>query len=213
MSEKFLAHDLVWLRTDTPQRLRAWFATLPLWAQERVLRRHPLVVRREVTPPGGVAVGLRGFSRAERFGCFVPAGEIGRWISPPQLHDAAVAPERAVLPALRAWLELRQQVSVLFPWGPSGSTAYELATGTEVVNVNSDLDLVLYVQHPLTRREAGRVLRKFDHPTCHCDVQVAMPSGCAFALREWERGDAQVLVKTPHGPMLSNKPWSVEAAA
>lgn len=210
MSEKFLPHDLLWLKADMPQRRPEWFAGLPEWARERVLRRHPLVVRREPSPPGGVAVGVRGFSRAERHGCFVPAGEIARRMCPPELHEAVVREGRHGLPALKAWEALRHGVAVLFPWGPSGSTAYELATGTDVVSPTSDLDLVLYVDYPLTRREASRLLAKFEHPACHCDVQIAMPSGCAFALREWERGDAMVLVKTPQGPVLSNKPWSVE---
>jgi phosphoribosyl-dephospho-CoA transferase len=210
MSDKFLAHDLLWLKVDTPQRHAEWFAGLPLWARERILRRHPLVVRRELAPPGGVAVGLRGYSRAERFGCFIPAGEIARRMSPPELHGFPLREGRQSMPALKAWEDLRHSVSVLFPWGPSGSTAYELATGTDVVSATSDLDLVLYVPHPLTRREATRLLTKFEHPACHCDVQIAMPSGSAFALREWERGDARVLVKTPQGPVLSNKPWSVE---
>lgn len=212
MSEKLLPHDLVWLKADTPQRHPEWFGGLPDWARERVLRRHPLVVRREPSPPGCVAVGVRGFTRAERHGCFVPAGAIGRHVSPPDLREASVRDGRGNLPALKAWETLRHGVAVLFPWGPSGSTAYELATGTDVVSANSDLDLVLYVDYPLSRREATRLLAKFEHPDCHCDVQIAMPSGAAFALREWERGDAKVLVKTPQGPVLSSKPWSVEVS-
>lgn len=213
MSERFLAHDLLWLKADAAQRRPQWFGALPQWARERMLRCHPVVVRREAAPAGSVAVGVRGFARAERYGCFVPIGEVIRHVSLPELHDMPVRPGRLQLPALKAWEALRHRVVLAYPWGPSGSTAYELATQTDVVSCSSDLDLVVYVPYPLPRREGATLLAQLDHPDCHCDVQIEMPSGCAFALREWVRGDARILVKTPHGPVLSGKPWNVEANA
>lgn len=211
MSERFLAHDLLWLKTDTPQRRPQWFGALPQWARERLLRRHPVVVRREAAPLGSVAVGIRGFARSERYGCFVPIGEVIRCIRLPDLHGMPVRIGRSQLPALKAWETLRYRVALSYPWGPSGSTAYELVTQTDVVSQTSDLDLVVYVAHSLSRKEGASLLAQLDYPDCHCDVQIAMPSGCAFALREWVRGDARILVKTPHGPVLSGNPWNVEA--
>ena len=51
-----------------------------------------------------------------------------------------------------------------------------------------------------------------DDSEARIDMQVETPFG-AFALREWLRTGGAVLLKTSHGPVLTNDAWSKPAFA
>jgi phosphoribosyl-dephospho-CoA transferase len=199
-------HDLLWLAPAAPLRLSRWLANLPAWARAAVQQGDPLVVRRGCAPVGQVAVGLRGATRDQRHATAVPLAELVSCLRPPALRACAPAAGRAGLPVMQAWACLREQVQVPYDWGPAGSCAFELATGSERVSVASDLDLVLYAPLPISREDARELLEIFRHPACRCDVQLDTPFG-GVALAEWARGDAQVLLKTELGPVLTANPW------
>jgi phosphoribosyl-dephospho-CoA transferase len=200
-------HDLLWLAPGAPLRLSGWFASLPVWAQAEVQRLEPLVVRRASAPAGQVAVGIRGASRGERHATVLPLAEVVSCLRPPALRARAPAAGRTELPALQAWEALRTQIQLPYEWGPAGSCAFELATGSPRVSASSDLDLLLYAPEPLSRGEARDLLATLRHPACRCDVQLDTPAG-GLALAEWARGDARVLLKTDQGPVLTEHPWS-----
>lgn len=201
-------HDLIWLAPGAPVRLSGWLSTLPAWAQTRVLMAEPLVVRRDRAPEGHVAVGIRGAARGQRHGTVVPLTEVITCLRPPALRCCAPSAGRADLPVMQVWNHLRAQVQVAYEWGPAGSCAFELATGTDRVTETSDLDLVLYAPTVIPHEEAVRLLETFHHPACRCDVQLDTPAG-GVALAEWARGDTRVLVKTDRGPVLTEHPWSL----
>jgi phosphoribosyl-dephospho-CoA transferase len=201
-------HDLIWLAPGAPMRLSGWLSTLPAWAQARVLMTEPLVVRRGCAPKNHVAVGIRGATRGQRHGTVVPLSEVITCLRPPALRRCAPSAGRAGLPVMQAWEHLRAQVQVPYEWGPAGSCAFELATGTDRVTESSDLDLVLYAPTLIAREEAQALLATFHHPACRCDVQLDTPAG-GVALAEWARGDTRVLLKTDQGPVLTEHPWSL----
>lgn len=207
--ERFDAHDLVWLKADILERQRDWARSLPDWATSELERGKPLTVRRAPPKNGLIPVGHRGYQRIQRHGTYVPVIEVERTLKPSDLHACPAREERIFLPCLKAWEMLRLRARDFpHPWGPTGSCAYELATGTNCATPTSDLDIVIYIENPITPNQAGEILAFFSHDACRTDVQVMTPRG-GMALLEWARGSEQVLLKTSHGPILTDKPWGI----
>ena len=206
----FQAHDLVWLKAGALDRQREWACALPDWALSELDRDTPLIVRRALATPGVIPVGIRGRRRSQRQATYLPITEVGRRVNPPLLRVCSARADRAFLPPLKAWEQLKSRASIVaYPWGPTGSCAYELATQCDWVTEGSDLDLVVSIDAPISRRQANDLLSAFYSDACRTDVQVMTPRG-GMALVEWAGGSERVLLKTIHGPVLTDSPWDIE---
>ena len=195
------AHDLLW--GMTPAHLPA---AVPAWVTEVIAAGEPVVVRRALTAPGTVAVGVRGRLREQRFAAVMPTAAIQRRVTPQALRDV-ISPRD--LPALRALDQLRP-VLAQAPWGVTGSAGFELATGIQALHAGSDLDLIVYAPERFERSDAEALLALLDTAPCAVDLQLQSPFG-AFALREWAGGSRRVLLKTASGAHLVLDPWQAVA--
>ncbi|WP_423199292.1 MULTISPECIES: malonate decarboxylase holo-ACP synthase [unclassified Cupriavidus] len=201
-------HDLIWL--DDPHAFAAQ-AGLPGWADAAWLARAPVVVRRDRRGADEIPVGLRGTTRAQRHGTWLPAAQCARVITP-----EAVARQgrwrrhrrRGELPALQALARLAARLDGSgWEWGVTGAVGFSLASGIDVMHAGSDIDLLITA--PLTLSDgdecwlgalaavAGDV---------RLDIQIATPCG-AFALAERLRTGGRVLLRTDRGPRLCDDPW------
>ncbi|WP_434578912.1 malonate decarboxylase holo-ACP synthase [Pseudomonas sp. Z5-35] len=195
----FLAHDLLW--GMTPEQLPA---DAPDWAVESLRHGQPVVVRRAVTPPGHVAVGLRGRSREQRYAASMPVAAIERRVRP---EDLCHVESPRDLPALKALSQLRPLLDASrWTWGVSGSAGFELATGVEALHERSDLDLILRAPRFMDRLQAKDLLTQLDASVCTVDIQLQTPCG-ALALREWAGSSPRVLLKDDVQARLVTDPW------
>lgn len=208
-SNRVEAHDLIWLKPGAVERLPEWAMSLPDWALSEVNQHCPLIVRRAPAVTDAIPVGIRGHLRSQRHGTYIPANEVARMARPFTLCQCRAREVRVALPSLSAWEHLRVKAQDFpYPWGPTGSCAYELATGADWVTQTSDLDILVYLENPITPSQAKEMLMFFSHQACRIDVQVMTPLG-GMALAEWARGTRLVLLKTNHGPLLTDKPWGI----
>ncbi|HEN8801667.1 TPA: malonate decarboxylase holo-ACP synthase [Pseudomonas putida] len=192
-------HDLLWgmpvsaLPDDAPQ-----------WAQDVLASAQPVVVRRASCGIGWLAVGLRGQGRAQRLGALMRLADIQRQLGPETLRWQVASP----WPALRALASVAPVLEATgLAWGPTGGAGYQIATGSEVLHTDSDLDLVLRTPQPLAREQARDLLDILDCAPCRIDVQLETPAG-AIALREWAGVSPRVLLKSASGPLLVSDPWA-----
>ena len=136
MVSTFLAHDLLW--GMTPQYLTL---DAPAWAVQALGLGQPVVVRRALTAPGQVAVGVRGRTREQRYAALMPRSAIQRRVRPEDLCHIDCQRD---LPALQVLSRLRPMLDACgWTWGISGSAGFELASGIEALHERSDLDLIL----------------------------------------------------------------------
>lgn len=199
MVNGLLAHDLLW--GMTPECLPA---DAPGWAAECLGLGQPVVVRRALTLPGHVAVGVRGRSREQRYATSMPVAAIQRQVRPEALCHVA---SRRDLPALRALTRLRPLLDDSgWAWGVAGSVGFELATGIEALHERSDLDLILRTPCALDRLQAKALLARLDASVCAVDMQLQTPCG-AVALREWAGSSRRVLLKDDVQARLVSDPW------
>ena len=204
-------HDLLWVR-DVADLLAV--DALPAWATTAWLSVAPAVVRRAPVSADRVPVGLRGATRSERCAAHVAADRVVRKVTP---HDIAHGLSRnapmqdAKLPCLRTLARLASTLDdSSLRWGVTGSVGFTLASGFDVLHAASDLDL-LVVAHDRVDAEALRTLGlSIRDAESRVDVQVETQRG-AFALNEWLRTGGPVLIKTMHGPILSDDPWDTNA--
>lgn len=200
-------HDLLW-----GMPVAALPADAPAWAFEVLTLGRPVVVRRAQVVEGRVAVGVRGYSRDQRFATVMKMTDITRRIQPEQLIEAA-GNAASDWPALQA---LRQMRSVMeaqgLPWGIAGSVGFELATGVQVLHQESDLDLILRSNEFFGRERAADLVKALDGAVCRIDLQLQTPAG-AVALREWAGSARQVLLKADDGARLVSNPWQLQERA
>ena len=200
-------HDLLW-----GMPVAALPADAPTWALEVLTLGRPVVVRRAQVVEGRVAVGVRGYSRDQRFATVMKMTDITRRIQPEQLIDAA-GNAASDWPALQA---LRQMRSVMeaqgLPWGIAGGVGFELATGVQVLHQDSDLDLILRSDEFFGRERAADLVKALDVAVCRIDLQLQTPAG-AVALREWAGSARQVLLKADDGARLVSNPWQLQERA
>ena len=200
-------HDL--LRLRDPDELRA-AAGLPRWANAALAKAPLVVVRRAPAPDGLVAVGIRGALRHQRLAAMVPRAAIDEHIAPERLAAEAGwdrSPRRAGIPALAALEAVSALLAGLgLAWGPTGSVGFELASGTPTARADSDLDLLVRRAARWPLSAARYALAGLDPLGVRADVQIETPIG-SVALREYARGRAPVLLRTPHGPRLVGDPW------
>jgi len=203
-------HDLLWV-TD-PMALQC-DVSLPRWAQSALRKDTPLVVRRDVAAsPNLVPVGLRGKNRSERLGGWVSRDCIVRRVGPEDLRSDGVRrsrPSLAHLPALRALAKLAPALEAIgLAWGPTGSVGYALATGLPVLRAESDLDLLVRAPCKPNSEQRAQLIALAAGAGHRLDIQIDSGRG-AFAFAEWAAGGERrrVLLKTNHGPVLTDDPW------
>lgn len=207
-------HDLLWL--EHPSAL-IFSEPPPPWATPAWLAVAPVVVRRAtLADPAQVPVGLRGSTRSERCAARLAACHVVRVLKPEEIARSAAGRARvreSPLACLKALARLGPALDALpLAWGVTGGVGFSLASGLDVLRPDSDLDLIL--RAPLAAdadvlRAAAGLLRGLD---ARVDVQVETPFG-AFALHEWVRTGGPVLLKTHHGPVLTDNAWTCPDSA
>jgi phosphoribosyl-dephospho-CoA transferase len=190
---------------------------LPGWVLEVMALAPVVVVRRARPSDGRIPVGIRGRSRSERFPAAVAPDRVRQWVRPEQLlarrawrdteRGGTMAPLRALERLTQAWSGLE------WPWGPTGSAAFELATGVPTLTDGSDLDLMIRAREPLSKRDAQVLVDAVIRQETAIDVQIETPLG-SVALRELASPSGRrVLLKTCDGPKLVKDPWNPEEGA
>ncbi|TPG72568.1 malonate decarboxylase holo-ACP synthase [Pseudomonas arsenicoxydans] len=205
MVNSLLAHDLLW--GMTPEQLPA---DAPVWVIDSLSAGQPVVVRRAVSAPGHIAVGVRGRLREQRFATLMPVDGIQRRVKPEDLCQVSINRD---LPAVRALNQLRPMLDDCgWVWGVSGSAGFELASGFAALHEGSDLDLILRTPQALGRSEAQALLTVLEAADCQVDIQLQTPFG-AVALREWAGSARRVLLKNASEACLVIDPWHPQEQA
>lgn len=206
--ERWRAHDL--LRVTQ----LAISSDEPEWVRDAMARAPWVVVRRTQAAAGFIAVGVRGVTRAQRFGTWLNIQDIELSVGPEDLANNSAKPERAELPALVALAALRETPSVLrdFVWGPTGSAGFELATQTPALTESSDLDVLIRAPYRLDRAAVAALSQTLAHAAhranTRIDAQLETPAG-GVALAELAACKARVLARASSGAHLVADPWSV----
>jgi phosphoribosyl-dephospho-CoA transferase len=201
------AHDL--LRVVGGARLIADGAP-PDWVEDALAAAPWVVVRRAGLWDGRVPVGVRGPARNQRWAGWIDADQVEACLRPEALVErlAGVSARRvASLPALAGLGMVAGRLDALGrPWGPTGSTGFELASGRPTVTATSDLDLVIRCEQPMSRSAAAELVRAAGRLDVRCDVLMETPAG-GVALLEFARTDGPVAARTVDGPRLVDDPW------
>jgi phosphoribosyl-dephospho-CoA transferase len=200
-----MAHDLLW--GMSPEQLPA---DTPAWVIESISQGQPVVVRRAVSTPGQVAVGVRGRLREQRYAASMAIDSVSRRVQPEQLCHVDIDRD---LPVVRALKQLRPMLDHCgWAWGVSGSAGFELASGFAALHEGSDLDLILRVPQPMPRAQAQVLVARLDAAACVVDMQLQTPFG-AVALREWAGSSSRVLLKNAREACLVLDPWNPQEQA
>lgn len=206
---RWRAHDLLRLVRLTPVEGE------PDWVRPAFARTPFAVVRRAQAASGFVAAGVRGTTRAERFGTWIDVEDIESSISPEALLAAAPSPGRAALAAFVALATLRETPGPLhdFAWGPTGSAGFELAAQIPTLTESSDLDVLIRMPQPSDAATIHALAAVLAHAAqragTRVDAQVETPAG-GVALAELAQhalGKARVLARACGGARLVADPW------
>ena len=200
-------HDL--LKIDT-ERFLSLQASAPAWAAE-VLQRVPfLVVRRGQASGQTIPVGVRGTERNQRWAAECSPALVKGITTPAQLLNRNVPMFRAhSVPAFDSLLLLKDRwTGFACSWGPGGSVGFELATGSHVAKPESDLDIIIYADEPITTDEAKSLCALASALPTAVDICVETRT-CGFSLKEYaSQGPAPILLRTPCGAKLGRVSWS-----
>ena len=173
-----------------------------------------VVVRRGVVTQNWVPIGIRGPQRFQRWAAWYPRYAIQEIVKPMDLltqvdivNDQDAFPVRRALRSLmNAWQ------SLTYPWGPAGSLGFEVATGRQTTTMKSDLDVVIYADEPLPRRDAQRLLTAADDLEVTVDIRIETLT-CGFSLTEYATSPTKtILLRTVAGPILGDDPWRRETS-
>jgi phosphoribosyl-dephospho-CoA transferase len=202
----FRPHDLI--RVAQVSDLQS-HGDLPVWARPCLMRAPFVVVRRAPAPtPDVIPVGIRGRTRGERAPAFLTVSAVLETITPEQLVQTEIHQMRDI-PAFRT---LRCVSTVLieagYSWGPTGSIAFELASGIHTATTESDLDLIIRAPVPLCDSAACNLFRFLSSFTVHVDVQLDTPVG-VIALAEYVQRKMPVLARTTYGEFMVRDPWAM----
>jgi phosphoribosyl-dephospho-CoA transferase len=185
----------------------------PGWVRDAFQHSPFAVVRRAPATPDFVAVGIRGASRAQRYGTWAQDADVELAVAPEALVASVPSPGRARLPAFAALAALQRSPGSLAScvWGPTGSVGFELATRTSAVTASSDLDLLIRAPDRLQPAVASRLFAELlalaERAGIRVDVQVDTPAG-GVALAELAAGKPRVMTRTVEGPLLVADPWA-----
>ncbi len=202
----YCAHDLLWVEELTlegdsaPKWYHSHKPTLPV-----VVRRAP---HRILVP-----VGVRGTQRSERLAAWAHRSKIKKCISPRQIVQSPQAKyywQNSELPPMQCLSEVEaicEHFSI--EWGVTGSLGYELVSGIRCARKESDIDISIYLEHPVDDNSLMQFSNHLDQLSCRVDTQIETPYG-AVALKEWvaREGVAKVMIKTDQGPILTTNPWA-----
>jgi phosphoribosyl-dephospho-CoA transferase len=200
-----LVHDLV--RID-PTSLRD--IDVPSWALPALHSCPWAVVRRALSPPGQIAIGVRGNTRDKRWGGFIRKDSV---ISAVRLMDllAIHSPSMFVsrTPAMRVLQQVIERWQDLdLAWGPIGSVALELVSGEHITTDFSDLDIAIYASHRLSLERARSLWLRVIDLRPNVDVRVETPE-CGFSLAEYAYpSSTRILLRYRDCVSLGNDPWS-----
>jgi phosphoribosyl-dephospho-CoA transferase len=206
---RWRAHDLLRLARLTP------VVDEPVWVRAAFARAPVAVVRRAQAAAGFVAAGVRGVTRAERFGTWIDIEDIETSISPESLLDATPLPARAGLAAFIALAALHEHASALhdFAWGPTGSAGFELATQVPTLTESSDLDVLIRMPQRSDSATIHALAAALAHAAqragTRVDAQVETPAGgvALTELAQLAHGKAHVLARASDGARLVADPW------
>jgi phosphoribosyl-dephospho-CoA transferase len=128
-------HDLVRLSNS----LEIVPDNAPLWVANALRAAPWVVVLRAANSQGRVADGVRGTSRSHRFAMEMCETAVIEVLTPEDLamRTAELKRELPAIRTLRAVSALLAKAGV--PWGPTGSVAFELASGVPVVTLGERL--------------------------------------------------------------------------
>jgi phosphoribosyl-dephospho-CoA transferase len=184
----------------------------PEWVRDALARAPWVVVRRARAAAGFVAAGVRGSTRAQRFGAWINTEDIELSRSPEDLLTVEPLKERHALPALAALTALREAESPLhdYVWGPTGSTGFELATGVPTLTAASDLDILIRLPQRVDLDAidalAHVLAQAASRAGTRIDAQLETPSG-GVALAELAARKPRVLARASSGAQLVTDPW------
>jgi phosphoribosyl-dephospho-CoA transferase len=204
------------LRVTDPEAL-IWDAGRPPWAEAALQLACWAVVRRAAPRPGLWPVGVRGGLRSQRAAAWLPHRAAGECMTPQCLaatwawrgHPrATTTPAVAMLDEVAAILATHGFAG---RWGPGGSVGFELASGLRCTTPDSDLDLVLSAELPVTRTDAVRLHTDLSKLPVRIDTLLETPRGAA-ALAEYARGVDVILLRSAQGPRLVRDPWTVDGS-
>jgi phosphoribosyl-dephospho-CoA transferase len=205
-------HDLLRIASDPHA-----FPDAPGWVERSLFRAPYVVVRREPSLNGAIAIGIRGTERRERFGAWLDAAHVMAVVTPEALRGLGPDAGRIDLPAfalLRAIAPLCDDTGCA--WGPTGSVGFELASGAATVTPASDLDLLVRAPTPLTRKQASDFHTALSNAASatgtRIDIQVETRDS-VFSLAEFARPGVRVMLRSPAGPTLVADPWQRENVA
>ena len=168
-----------------------------------------VVVRRGMVTENWVPIGIRGPQRFQRWAAWYPRHTIQEIVKPMDLlTQVDTVNDRNFSPARRALRSLMQAwQSLIYPWGPAGSLGFEVASGKQTTTMQSDLDVVIYADEPLSRRDAQRLLASSDDLEVTVDIRIETPM-CGFSLAEYATSPTKtILLRTCNGPILGDDPW------
>jgi triphosphoribosyl-dephospho-CoA synthase len=203
MHEALRPHDLVRL---TPRATARVIGDGPIWVAAS-LERAPWAMVRRAHVAGGVAVGIRGDGREQRFATVVHAEDLDGVVRPEALAAVRPAREHRAFAALRTVVDEARARGLSA--GPIGAAGFELATGVQSLHDASDLDILVQAQP--SHDALPSFARTLGELPLRIDVEVAFGDGYAAALGEVLRGGS-LMVKTPGGPRLL-PPFSPAQAA
>jgi phosphoribosyl-dephospho-CoA transferase len=204
------------LRVADPEAL-IWDADRPHWAEAALQLARWAVIRRAAPRPGLWPVGLRGALRSQRAAAWLPHHAAGECIMPQHLAATQAWREHPRATATPA-IAVLDEVAAIFAthgfagrWGPGGSVGFELASGVRCTTPDSDLDLVLSAELPMTRADAASLHTDLSRLPVRIDVLLETPWGAAV-LAEYARGVDAVLLRSAQGPRLVRDPWSADGS-
>lgn len=210
------AHDLLWL---VPGTVPLSENPLPTWVGQHWHTGLPLVVRRDISDKGWIAVGIRGKTRAERAAAWVLPESIARIVTPESLVDDIATLKSSPFSGMKPVLALLALAKMGLPWewGVTGSCAYALATGISVMHDESDLDVLIRCPVASSPTVFSELMQTLKSLPCRTDIQIETPHG-AFSLKEWWRSSSEnsgrrILLKTNYGPVLTDNPWQADILA
>jgi phosphoribosyl-dephospho-CoA transferase len=179
----------------------------PGWIQESLSRAPWVVVRRARRGGGCLPVGVRGDTRAARFGAYVDARDIQEAVTPQDIAAARLwsrtsrrdeLPAMAVLPAVEAILLAHGLGDA---WGPTGSVGFELVSGHPAAHRDSDLDIAVRMRVAPSATEARALVAVLALLPVRIDVLVETPPG-ALALAECAGSQDRRVLRTADGPRV-----------
>jgi triphosphoribosyl-dephospho-CoA synthase len=193
MHDRLRPHDLVRLASRAVAHIAQ---EAPPWAAAS-LERAPWAAVRRAHVADGVAIGVRGTARDQRFAAVVNADDIDTVVTPEMLSGVRPARSHGAFAAMsRVVYEARARGLTV---GPIGAAGFELATGIAALHDTSDLDVLVRAQP--SHAALPSFARTIANLPVRIDVELAFGDGYGAALVEALRG-GELMVKTPSGPRM-----------